>query len=102
MQAKTMVVDGIWTTVGSTNFDNRSFALNEELNLTVYSASVVRQLEEMFEQDLKYSKRITYEEWNSRGMASESTSSLLFRSRNIYDFARAPLVHNVESPLGRR
>ena len=68
MHAKTMVVDGIWATVGSTNFDNRSFALNEELNLTVYSASVAQRLEEMFEQDLKYSRRITYEEWNSRGI----------------------------------
>jgi len=68
MHAKTMVVDGVWATVGSTNFDNRSFALNEELNLTVYDTNLARQLEEAFEQDLKYSKKITYEEWNSRGI----------------------------------
>ena len=41
MHAKTMVIDGIWATIGSTNFDNRSFALNQELNLTVYDASLV-------------------------------------------------------------
>jgi cardiolipin synthase len=68
MHAKTMVVDGVWATVGSTNFDNRSFALNEELNLTVYDTNLARQLEEAFEQDLKYSRKITYEEWNSRGI----------------------------------
>jgi cardiolipin synthase len=68
MHAKTMVIDGVWATVGSTNFDNRSFALNEELNLTVYDAGVARRLEEAFEEDLKYSKKITYEEWNSRGI----------------------------------
>ena len=68
MHAKTMVVDGVWATIGSTNFDNRSFALNEELNLTFYDASLARQLEDAFERDLKYSKQITYEEWNSRGI----------------------------------
>jgi cardiolipin synthase len=68
MHAKTMVVDSVWATVGSTNFDNRSFALNEELNLTVYDAGMARQLEQAFADDLRYSKKITYEEWNSRGI----------------------------------
>ena len=68
MHAKTMVVDGIWATVGSTNFDNRSFALNQELNLTVYDATVARRLDESFQEDLKYSKKITYEDWHSRSI----------------------------------
>ncbi len=68
MHAKTMVVDGIWATIGSTNFDNRSFALNQELNLTVYDGSITRRLEEIFREDLKYSKKITYEEWKSRSI----------------------------------
>jgi cardiolipin synthase len=68
MHAKTMVVDGVWATVRSTNLDNRSFALNEELNLTVYHAGLARRLEEIFEEDLKYSKKITYEEWKARGL----------------------------------
>jgi cardiolipin synthase A/B len=68
MHAKTMVVDGVWATVGSTNFDNRSFALNEELNLTVYDSGIAQRLEEAFEQDLKYSRKITYDEWSSRGI----------------------------------
>ena len=68
MHAKTMVVDGIWATIGSTNFDNRSFALNQELNLTMYDATLARRLEEIFQEDLKHSKNITYEEWNSRSI----------------------------------
>jgi cardiolipin synthase len=68
MHAKTMVVDGIWATIGSTNFDNRSFALNQELNLTVYDAALARRLEEIFYEDLKHSKNITYKEWDSRGI----------------------------------
>jgi cardiolipin synthase len=68
MHAKTMVVDGVWATIGSTNFDNRSFALNEELNLTIYHVPLAQRLQAIFEEDLKHSKRITYEEWRSRGL----------------------------------
>jgi cardiolipin synthase len=68
MHAKTMVVDAIWATIGSTNFDNRSFALNEELNLTVYDASIARRLEAIFREDLKHARKITYEEWRSRSV----------------------------------
>jgi cardiolipin synthase len=68
LHAKTMVVDGVWASVGSTNFDNRSFALNEELNLTVYDTGLARRLEAAFEEDLRYARKITYEEWNSRGI----------------------------------
>ena len=66
LHSKTMVVDGVWATVGSTNFDNRSFALNEELNLTLYDPSLARQLENIFAEDLKHARKITYEEWQSR------------------------------------
>ena len=48
LHSKTMVVDGVWATIGSTNFDNRSFALNEELNLALYDKSVAQGLEERF------------------------------------------------------
>jgi cardiolipin synthase len=68
LHSKTMVVDGVWATIGSTNFDNRSFALNEELNLALYDKSVAQGLEERFAEDLKHSRRITYEEWDSRGI----------------------------------
>ena len=40
-----MVVDGIWATVGSTNLDRRSFALNDEVNLVVYDRAVARRLD---------------------------------------------------------
>jgi cardiolipin synthase len=68
LHAKTMVVDGVWGTIGSTNFDNRSFALNQELNLTFYDRTVAARLEEIFHEDLKYAKQISYKEWKSRGL----------------------------------
>ncbi len=68
MHAKTMVVDGIWATIGSTNFDNRSFALNQELNLTVYDGSITQRMENIFREDLKHAKKITSEDWQSRSL----------------------------------
>jgi cardiolipin synthase len=66
MHAKTMIVDGIWATVGSTNLDNRSFALNEEINLIVYDRAIAGALEKAFYEDLKYSKKLTHEAWKAR------------------------------------
>lgn len=68
LHAKTIVVDGVWSTIGSTNFDNRSFALNQEINLTVYDRAIADRLEQIFQEDLKYSQRITYEQWRSRSL----------------------------------
>jgi cardiolipin synthase A/B len=68
MHAKTIVIDGIWATIGSTNFDNRSFALNQEINVTIYDKGTAQRLERIFQEDLKYSKEITYTAWRSRGI----------------------------------
>jgi cardiolipin synthase len=68
LHAKTMVVDGVWATIGSTNFDNRSFALNQEINLVVYDHGAAARLKDIFQEDLKYAKEISYEEWKSRGL----------------------------------
>jgi cardiolipin synthase len=70
LHAKTMVIDGVWSTVGSTNLDHRSFALNEELNVAVYDASVAQRLEAVFEKDLANSRQVTYREWSRRGLLS--------------------------------
>ena len=66
MHAKAMVVDGIWATVGSANLDYRSLAINEEINLVVYDTVFAGQLEKSFQEDLKQSKKLTYEAWSSR------------------------------------
>jgi cardiolipin synthase A/B len=63
---KVLVVDGIWSSVGSTNFDNRSFRLNDEANLNVYSRAFAERQIALFNDDLKRSRRITFEEWERR------------------------------------
>ena len=63
---KVLVVDGVWSSVGSTNFDNRSFRLNDEANLNVYSRAFAERQIALFNDDLKRSRRITFEEWEQR------------------------------------
>ena len=67
LHAKTMTVDGIWATIGSTNLDTRSFALNDEVNAVVYHNDVVGQLERVFAADLTYSRKIELGRWRRRG-----------------------------------
>jgi cardiolipin synthase len=63
---KMMLVDSRLASVGSTNFDNRSFRLNDEANLNVYDPAFVQEQEAVFEGDLKHSHRVTYAEWKNR------------------------------------
>ncbi|MEO8295230.1 MAG: phospholipase D-like domain-containing protein [Gemmatimonadota bacterium] len=63
---KVMVVDSVWASVGSTNFDPRSFSLNDEANLNVLDAGFARRQEEIFEEDRNLSRRITLELWLRR------------------------------------
>ncbi|HEX9981942.1 MAG TPA: cardiolipin synthase [Thermoanaerobaculia bacterium] len=67
MHAKTMVVDGVWTTVGSSNFDDRSFRLNDEVNVNIYDEGIAAQMEQMFFEDLARSQEITKGRWKRRG-----------------------------------
>jgi cardiolipin synthase len=61
-----LVVDGLWTSVGSTNFDSRSFRLNDEANLNVYHRDFAARQIDIFNDDLRRSRRISYEEWLAR------------------------------------
>ena len=70
LHAKTMVVDGRWATVGSTNLDQRSFSLNDEINLVVYDEAVAQKLERVFQDDISRSKQVTLEQWRSRSVVS--------------------------------
>jgi cardiolipin synthase len=66
IHAKILLIDGLWGVVGSTNFDNRSFGLNDEVNLAMREPGFVERLEFDFVNDLSQSKRVTYEEWRHR------------------------------------
>jgi cardiolipin synthase len=63
---KALMVDDLWTVVGSTNFDYRSFAINDEVNLAVMDPSLTRRVAQDFERDLADSREITYAEWREK------------------------------------
>jgi cardiolipin synthase len=68
LHQKTMVVDGVWATAGTTNFDSRSFAQNEENNVGCYDRAIAAQLEEIFMSDLPKCHVVTLEAWRKRGV----------------------------------
>ncbi|WP_129782121.1 phospholipase D-like domain-containing protein [Peristeroidobacter soli] len=68
---KTVIVDGLLVSVGSTNIDTRSFRLNDEANLNVYDAAFAQALTEVFERDLKQTRRITLQTWRDRPLTEK-------------------------------
>jgi cardiolipin synthase len=83
LHAKTMVIDGVWATIGSTNLDNLSFAVNDELNLFFYDREVARQLEQIFMDDLQVSRRVTYDAWKRRGLGARLLEVLALPIRDL-------------------
>jgi cardiolipin synthase len=84
IHTKTLVVDSIWSVVGTTNFDSRSFLLNDEVNLAVMDAEFAARIEQDFERDMSQSREITYEQWVHRPWlerAHEQLGSLLERQQ---------------------
>lgn len=63
---KVMIVDGLFVSVGSTNFDSRSFRLNDEANLNVYDREFAAIPAKAFREDLTRSRQVTFEEWKHR------------------------------------
>jgi cardiolipin synthase len=75
---KTMVVDGAWGTIGTTNFDNRSFAFNEESNVSFVDRRLVGELEEAFEGDRGASDRLTVDAWQKRGVWARAQEAIVW------------------------
>jgi cardiolipin synthase len=76
MHAKTMVVDGAWTTIGSSNFDDRSFRLNDEVNINIFNDDIAAQMEAMFHADLARSEEVTLRKWFRRGWIDKTKEKL--------------------------
>ena len=79
MHTKAFIVDGLLSVVGSANFDNRSFELNDELNVVVFDRGLASRLRQDFERDVRQSTRLDLESWRSRPLhirAREKTWSL--------------------------
>lgn len=69
MHSKTACIDSVWSTIGSTNLDWRSFLHNDEINAVVLGRNFAAQLEEMFVADMAESDAITLEQWQHRALS---------------------------------
>ena len=76
MHHKIMVVDRLWSTVGTANFDNRSFSHNEESNVCLCDASFATALTETFERDVIVCQRVTKDAWQHRSVVKKTLEAL--------------------------
>jgi cardiolipin synthase len=77
LHAKTMVVDGLYSIIGSINFDARSMQRNAEESLAFYDAGFAGRMEALFQQDLKSCREVTYRAWDRRGLVAR-LSEMIF------------------------
>jgi cardiolipin synthase len=83
LHAKVITIDGIWANVGSSNFENRSLSLNDEINMSMHHPSVVAELERHFHDDLAVSQELDIQSWRRRPLgkrAQEYATDLIRQS----------------------
>lgn len=68
LHSKTAVIDGVWSTVGSTNFDWRSFLHNQEVNAVVLGTEFGDRMRASFANDVAHSEQVTLEQWRQRSL----------------------------------
>jgi cardiolipin synthase len=76
------VIDNEFVSVGSTNFDSRSFRLNDEANLNVYDSGFAQRMTEVFGKDLIPTQRYSYEMWEDRPLKEKLAERLLWPIRS--------------------
>ena len=95
---KTLVVDGMFSMFGSSNLDARSSEINEELDITVYDRGFGRQMESVFENDLRQSREYTFAEFKERSLW-ERTTRMADASLSFAAVAPNPMprISNIET-----
>jgi cardiolipin synthase A/B len=77
IHAKTLTIDGAWSSVGSVNFDNRSFQLQDEVTLCICSSEFAGKLDEQFARDLERSAEIDLERWDGRPLHARVSEAVI-------------------------
>jgi cardiolipin synthase A/B len=82
LHQKVIVVDGVWSCVGSTNFDDRSFQLNDEVSIGVVDPAIAAQLRQAFADDMRYAKERKFDEWVNRGVWHKTVDGVAYLGRS--------------------
>ncbi|MGH7664182.1 MAG: phospholipase D-like domain-containing protein [Gemmatimonadaceae bacterium] len=81
LHAKTLVVDGCVSAIGSVNFDPRSFSLNDECAVVVVDCALAEEMTRVFHEDIGRAARVDHDQWRSRGWRARALDRLAYLSR---------------------
>ncbi len=84
LHAKTAVIDGIWSTVGSSNIDRRSFSRNLEINAILLDQPFGDEMERVFFADLRKSEELLLQNWKKRSVWNFLLEWFFYRFRNLF------------------
>jgi cardiolipin synthase len=82
LHQKLIVIDGVWSCVGSTNFDDRSFQLNDEVSIGVLDPALAAQLRTAFDSDLRYARQRQFQEWSERSLWHKLVDGVAYLGRS--------------------
>ncbi|HYI11573.1 MAG TPA: cardiolipin synthase [Thermoanaerobaculia bacterium] len=82
LHQKVIVVDGVWSCVGSTNFDERSFELNDEVSVGILDPAIATQLRTAFADDLRHAKKMDFESWKNRSWWHKTVDGVAYLGRS--------------------
>lgn len=82
LHQKIMVIDGLWSCVGSTNFDDRSFQLNDEITVGFVDPAIAAQLRAAFAEDLRKTQQRHFKEWQARSLWHKMIDGLAYLGRS--------------------
>ena len=83
LHQKVMTVDGTWCSIGSSNFDDRSFETNDEITVGFHDRALARQLEEIFEADCAHCIELQAAQWKKRGLVHRAKDSALYLFKEV-------------------
>ena len=78
LHQKVMIVDGLWSAVGSTNFDARSFEINDEISMGIVDPGIAAQLKAAFEEDMKSAEQVQPDSWSNRPIIHKVKDSVFY------------------------
>jgi cardiolipin synthase len=78
LHQKVIIVDGIWSCIGSTNFDRRALQLNDEVSMGVLDPALAAQLKAVFENDMRFADERHFDEWEHRGIWHKAEDGLAY------------------------
>jgi cardiolipin synthase len=78
LHQKVIIVDGVWSCIGSTNFDRRALQLNDEASMGVLDPALAAQLKAVFEEDMRFAEERHFDEWEHRGLWHKAEDGLAY------------------------